>query len=314
MRHGEITPRSRPARGGAGDVRGCCGSPLLFYQSLGCGRVAGEHGRGGGHALGGHVRPCKTFERGRLGNLRPKRLAVVALALAVRLGRALVVRLLLSPTGVVVGGAASLPRAAASKRRAAELLGLAADGAGRRAVAVELAVALALALAAVHFFWRCCGTRRLARALAKATFCCFLVYFCWGFRRDTEIAALQACDKSGSGRAAEVTLQLCGLWNAPIKRSRGGLESWSGRWLLWTACGGESSVRRVFGTLVPKTRTARKTRDGPSVFCKNGARATPLRILAGELTHINSHKYLILRARCRRRGVVHRKSAKTSLD
>ena len=75
----------------------------------------------------------------------------MALALPVRLGRALVIRLLLSPTGVVVGGAAPLPRAAASERLAAELLGLPADGAGRRAVAVELAVALALALAAVHF-------------------------------------------------------------------------------------------------------------------------------------------------------------------
>ena len=152
MRHGEITSSSRPARGGAGDVGRGGRAALLFYQSLGCGRVAGEHGRGGGHALGGHVRPCKTFERGRLGNLRPKRLAVVPLALAVRLGRAILISLLLSPTGVVVGGAASLPRAAASKRRAAELLRLPADGAGRRAVAVELAVALALALAAVHFF------------------------------------------------------------------------------------------------------------------------------------------------------------------
>ena len=98
------------------------------------------------------------------------------LALPVRLGRALVVRLLLSPTGVVVGGAASLPRAAASKRRAAELLGLAADGAGRRAVAVELAVALALALART-FFLSCLWYRRLARALAKSYFCCFLVFF-----------------------------------------------------------------------------------------------------------------------------------------
>ena len=177
MRHGEITSSSRPAGGGAGDVGRRCCSPLLFYQSLGCGRVAGEHGRGGGHALGRHVWSCKTFERGRLRNLRPEGLAVVALALAVRLGRALVVRLLLSPTGVVVGGAAPLPRAAASKRRAAELLRLPADGAGRRAVAVELAVALALALAAVHLFWCCCGTRRLARALAKSYFLLLFGFF-----------------------------------------------------------------------------------------------------------------------------------------
>ena len=146
------------------------------------------------------------------------------LALAVGLGRALVVRLLLSPTGVVVGGAASLPRAAASKRRAAELLRLPADGAGRRAVAVELAVALALALAAVHFSGVACGTRRLARALAKSSFLLVFAFIFWDLRRDSETAALQTCDKSGSGRAAEVTLQLCGLWNAPIKRSRGGLE------------------------------------------------------------------------------------------
>ena len=64
--------------------------------------------------------------------MRAEGLAVVPLALPVRLGRALVIRLLLSPTGVVVGGAAPLPRAAASKRRAAELLGLAADGATGR--------------------------------------------------------------------------------------------------------------------------------------------------------------------------------------
>ena len=160
MRHGEITSSSRPAGGGAGDVRRRRGSPLLFYQSLGCGRVAGEHGRCRRDALGGDVRPREGFERGRLRNLRPKGLAVVPLALPVRLGRALVIRLLLSPTGVVVGGAASLPRAAASERLPAELLGLPADGAGRRAVAVELAVALSLALAAVHFFWCCSGTRR----------------------------------------------------------------------------------------------------------------------------------------------------------
>jgi len=62
----------------------------------------------------------------------------------------------------------------------------------------------------------------------KATFAAFWFFF-WDLRQDSETAALQTGDKSGSGRAAEVTLQLCGLWNAPIKRSRGGLESWSGR-------------------------------------------------------------------------------------
>ena len=100
------------------------------------------------------------------------------LALAVRLGRALVIRLLLSPTGVVVGGPASLPRAAASERRAAELLRLPADGAGRRAVAVELAVALALALAAVHFFVGVVvrgGWRERWQKLLFAAFCFFLV-------------------------------------------------------------------------------------------------------------------------------------------
>ena len=176
MRHGEITSSSRPARGGAGDVGCCCRSPLLFYQSLGGGRVAGEHGRRRRDALGGDVGPCKRFERGSLRNLRPKRLAVVPLALAVGLGRALVIRLLLSPTGVVVGGPASLPRAAASERLPAELLGLAADGAGRRAVAVELAVALALALAAVHFFWCCLlSLRGAAPAAGFAVFYWFLV-------------------------------------------------------------------------------------------------------------------------------------------
>ena len=33
-----------------------------------------------------------------------------------------------------------------------------------------------------------------------------------------------------------------------------------------------------------------------------------------ELIHINRYQSLIIRARCRRRGVVHRKSAKQSLD
>jgi hypothetical protein len=83
--------------------------------------------------------------------------------------------LLLSPTGVVVGGAAPLPRAAASKRRAAELLRLPADGAGRRAVAVELAVALALALAAVHFFW--CFCCPCAARCARGWICCILLAF-----------------------------------------------------------------------------------------------------------------------------------------
>ena len=160
--------------------------------------------------------------------MRPERLAVVPLALAVGLGRALVVRLLLSPTGVVVGGPAPLPRAAASKRRAAELLRLPADGAGRRAVAVELAVALALALAAVHFSGLDVvrgGWRERWQKLLLLLFAFFLV----DLRQDSETAALEACDKTASAHSAEVTLQLCGLWNAPIKRSRGGLESWNGR-------------------------------------------------------------------------------------
>ena len=159
--------------------------------------------------------------------MRPKRLAVVPLALAVGLGRALVVRLLLSPTGVVVGGAAPLPRAAASERRAAELLGLAADGAGRRAVAVELAVALALALAAVYFFWCCLSGTRLARALAKATFAAFCFFF-GGISDRTRRP--QRC-KLVINLGQVVLLRLpcssvaCGTPFHPIIRGSGGLES-----------------------------------------------------------------------------------------
>ena len=119
-------------------------------------------------------------------------MAVVPLALPVRLRSALFIRLGRLPAAMVVGGPASLSRAAA-EGRAAELLGLTADGPGRRAVAVELAVALSLALAAVHFFWCCCGTRRLARALAKSYFAAF--WFFWlALRQDSETAALEACD------------------------------------------------------------------------------------------------------------------------
>ena len=79
----------------------------------------------------------------------------MALALPVRLRSALVIRLGRLPAPMVVGGPASLSRAAA-EGLAAELGVWPADGAGRRAVAVELAVALSLALAAVHFFWCFC--------------------------------------------------------------------------------------------------------------------------------------------------------------
>ena len=114
--------------------------------------------------------------------MRAKRLAVVALALPLKLGRALVIRLGRLPATVVVGGPAPLSRAAA-EGLAAELGVWPADGAGRRAVAVELAVALSLALAAVHFFWSCCGTRRWRERWPKATFCCFLVFYWWDLRR-----------------------------------------------------------------------------------------------------------------------------------
>ena len=123
----------------------------------------------------------------------------MALALAVRLGRALVIRLLLSPTGVVVGGAAPLPRAAAPERRAAELLRLPADGAGRRAVAVELAVALALALAAVHFFLVLFVVRGGWRERWQKLLLLLFAFFLVDLRQDSETAALQTCDKSGSG-------------------------------------------------------------------------------------------------------------------
>ena len=148
---------------------------------------------------------------------------------------------------------------AAAEGLAAELWVWPADGAGRRAVAVELAVALSLALAAVHFFWCCCGTRRLARALAKSYFLLLFGFFLWASQRqDSEIAALEACDKSGSARSAEATLQLCGLWNAPIIRGCGGPRNNESRW-LWTR-----TRRRKLGASSPEnTGTGRIEREKP---------------------------------------------------
>ena len=98
----------------------------------------------------------------------------MALALPVRLGRALVIRLGRLPATVVVGGPASLSRAAA-EGLAAELGIGPADGAGRRAVAVELAVALSLALAAVPFLRICSCSGRALAGSGSAVFIGFLV-------------------------------------------------------------------------------------------------------------------------------------------
>ena len=75
--------------------------------------------------------------------------------------------------------------------------------------------------------------------------------------------------------------------------------------------GGESSARAVLRTLVPDESDEREkpVEDQSAQTRPRGAAADSL----SELIHRNRHLSLFFRARCRRRGVVHRKSAKQSL-
>ena len=108
----------------------------------------------------------------------------------------------------------------------------------------------------------------------------FGFFFCGLPRQDSEIAALEACDKSGSARAAEATLQHCGLWNAPIIRGCGGPRNNESRW-LWTR-----TRRRNFGASSPEnTITGRidereKPVEDQSDFCKKTRRVTRWRLLS----------------------------------
>ena len=113
---------------------------------------------------------------------------------------------------------------------------------------------------------------------------------------------LQTCDKSGSGRAAEVTLQLCGLWNAPVIRGSGGLEKLECRWSLWTRTRqrklGASPEKTAKGESdeSEKTRSDRFQRSGARAHC---ARKTH-RIRAWTVALISN--FIVLRLALRNSG------------